>query len=189
METVLIVSSLDNGINEISTILKSVNFRKISVVKTCGEARRIGQECPYDLYIINSPVNTQTGEDLAKELVTNSESQVIITVKNDAYDYITSKVVDLGIITLSKPFTKSNLLQVLNLSKAMYARLSKVSKQNSKLSQKLDDIKIVNRAKCVLISYLNMSETEAHKYIEKHAMDTRLSKREIALNILKTYEL
>jgi len=52
----------------------------------------------------------------------------------------------------------------------------------------LIDIRIIDRAKCLLISYLNMSEQEAHRYIEKQAMDMRLTKRMIAEGIIKTYE-
>ncbi|MDR2650244.1 MAG: ANTAR domain-containing protein, partial [Clostridiales bacterium] len=44
------------------------------------------------------------------------------------------------------------------------------------------------RAKCVLISYLAMSEPEAHKYIEKQSMDMQKTKRVIAEGIVRTYE-
>ena len=47
---------------------------------------------------------------------------------------------------------------------------------------------MVDRAKCILIQYLNMTEPQAHRYIEKQAMDLRVSRREIAQGILQTYE-
>ena len=47
----------------------------------------------------------------------------------------------------------------------------------------------MDRAKCVLIQYLNMTETQAHRYIEKQAMDLRTTRRQIAEGILKTYEV
>ena len=53
---------------------------------------------------------------------------------------------------------------------------------------KMLDIKIINRAKWALINSLNMSEDEAHRYIEKQAMDKCISKRNIADEILKTYK-
>ena len=49
-------------------------------------------------------------------------------------------------------------------------------------------MKVVARAKCALMQSLKMTEAEAHRYIEKQAMDLRLSKREVAENILKIYE-
>ena len=53
---------------------------------------------------------------------------------------------------------------------------------------KIEDIRIVDRAKCLLISYLGMSEPQAHKYIEQQAMDKRITKRECADRIIKTYD-
>ena len=43
----------------------------------------------------------------------------------------------------------------------------------------------MDRAKCVLIEYLKMTESEAHRFIEKQAMDMRITKREVAERILK----
>lgn len=51
-----------------------------------------------------------------------------------------------------------------------------------------DEAGLINRAKLALMLYLNMSEPSAHRYIEKRAMDMRVTKNEIAKNILKTYE-
>ena len=44
------------------------------------------------------------------------------------------------------------------------------------------------RAKWLLIERRGMTEAEAHRYIEKEAMDTRLPKREVARDILRTFE-
>ena len=38
------------------------------------------------------------------------------------------------------------------------------------------------------IEYLSMSEAQAHKYIEKQAMDLRLTRLEVAKNLLSTYD-
>ena len=51
----------------------------------------------------------------------------------------------------------------------------------------MEEIRAVNRAKWLLISEINMDEPEAHRYIEKQAMDRCVSKKEIAEEIIKTY--
>ncbi len=53
----------------------------------------------------------------------------------------------------------------------------------------MEETKLVNRAKCVLIQNLKLTESQAHRYIEKQAMDTRQTKKEIAQKILTTYEM
>ena len=47
---------------------------------------------------------------------------------------------------------------------------------------------MIDRDKCILIQYLNMTESEAHRYIEKQAMDMRTTRKTIAEGILRTYE-
>ena len=51
----------------------------------------------------------------------------------------------------------------------------------------MEEIRIVNRAKCLLISELKMTEPQAHHYIEKTAMDNCIPKKEAAKNIIKLY--
>ena len=55
--------------------------------------------------------------------------------------------------------------------------------------KKLADTKLIDRAKCMLIQYLGMTEDQAHRQIEKQAMDNRQTKTAIARGILANYEL
>ena len=56
------------------------------------------------------------------------------------------------------------------------------------LEEKIEEIRLVNRAKWLLIECLGMTEPEAHRYIEKQSMDQRISKREAAEAVIKTYK-
>ena len=49
-------------------------------------------------------------------------------------------------------------------------------------------MKIVNRAKSMLMQYLNLTEEQAHRHIQKQAMDLRKTQRAVAEDILKTYQ-
>lgn len=71
---------------------------------------------------------------------------------------------------------------------AMSVRLKAAESRADGLKRRLDDSKLVNRAKMLLISRLGMSENQAHRYIEKTAMDGCISKKEVAVRIIKTYE-
>ena len=51
-----------------------------------------------------------------------------------------------------------------------------------------EEIRLVDRAKCVLIQVLSMTEPQAHRYLEKEAMDRRVTRREVAEQVLRTYE-
>ena len=55
------------------------------------------------------------------------------------------------------------------------------------LEEKMAEIRIVSRAKLLLISEMQMDEAQAHRYIEKQAMDRCVTKRAIAEEIINTY--
>ena len=67
-------------------------------------------------------------------------------------------------------------------------RLRTLRDKTSSLQQRLYDSRIVARAKLLLISRLGMSEGDAHRYIEKTAMDSCLPRRDVAEGIIRTYE-
>jgi len=93
-----------------------------------------------------------------------------------------------GVLTISSPVDKSVLRMALVLAKSAQNRIRHMQAENTQLKQRIEDIRLINRAKYILISCLNMSEQDAHKYIERHAMDTRSTRRAVAEGILRTYE-
>ena len=66
-------------------------------------------------------------------------------------------------------------------------KLRKTEKKSLSIEEKMEEIRIVNRAKWILIRELKLDEPEAHRYIEKQAMDRCISKRIVAEDIIKTY--
>lgn len=66
-------------------------------------------------------------------------------------------------------------------------RLRRAEKKTISIEEKMEEIRIVNRAKWLLISEIKMDEPNAHRYIEKQAMDRCVSKRAIAEEIIRTY--
>jgi response regulator NasT len=167
-------------------ILNTAQIEHIVGISTCGEARRLLLEREFDLVIINTPLKDETGEKLSRHIA--AKSMVILVVASEYYDAVSAQCENDGILTVSKPINKTILWSAIKLAKATHIKIKRMYTENTKLRQKIDDIRIVDRAKCILISYMNMSEKEAHRYIEKQAMDMRMSKRAVAEGILKTYE-
>ena len=88
--------------------------------------------------------------------------------------------------------SRYNLCTVFSISAARRMetareRLRQFEKKTLSIEEKMAEIRTVNRAKWLLISELHMSEPEAHRYIEKQAMDRCCSKRSMAEDIIKTY--
>ena len=189
MERGLIISSTEKSVAFFRDMLGHAGIRDLTVVSSAGEARRRMLEYEYDICVINAPLPDEYGESLSCSIALHTTSEVILVVKAEQFDSICHKVEDCGVITVEKPVNRGLFWNAIKVTQAASVKMQRMYCENRKLQQKIEDLRIVDRAKCALISYLRMSEQEAHKYIERQAMDMRLPKREIAEEILRTYEV
>lgn len=188
MDSVLIVSSSKNIISDVLELLNHESFSEIVTLENCGEARRLLLDRSFDLCIINTPLSDEFGDQLAMDIVCDSITQVVLIVKSELLEMISAKAENAGTFTIARPIDKQSFWSFLRIANAVYNKLFYLKNENKKLVQSIEDIRLIHRAKCILIQYLNMSEEEAHKYIEKQAMDMRITKRIVSERILKTYE-
>lgn len=186
--SVLLVSASDKFNSTTMTLLPVTDYWPVTTVKSIAEAKRRLLDQPYDIILINAPLPDDFGMRLAIDACNESGAGVLLFVKSEHYNDIYSKVVGYGVITLSKPTSIQMVSQSLRVLCATRERLRKMEERQATVEEKIEEIRLVNRAKWLLIECLNMSEAEAHRYIEKQAMDLRVSKREIAENIIETYK-
>lgn len=188
MDSGLIVSGTSKGTAFIQKVLQSSGCAQIAVARSGSEARRLLIENEYDLVVINAPLGDEYGHELAMSVAGGAGSGVLLIVKAEAADEISSKVEESGVFVVPKPISTQLFFQSVKLVEATRRRMLGLRSENSKLKRKIEDIKLADRAKCALIQYLGMTEAQAHRYIEKQAMDLRLTRREVAQRILNTYE-
>jgi response regulator NasT len=81
---------------------------------------------------------------------------------------------------LVKPFTKSDLVPAIEMAVSRFAEIGQLEQEVADLSERLETRKAVDRAKGVLQKELGLTEPEAFRWIQKTAMDLRLSMREVA---------
>ncbi len=188
MDRALIISHSEKGAAHIAEILTQASIENITIVSNAGEARRMLIEKDFDLCVINAPLPDEFGEGLARDIAEKGASEVILMVKAELFDEISDRVEEYGVITIAKPISKAFFWNALKVAQATHRKIKAIQNENKKLIQKIEDIRIIDRAKCILISLFSMTEPEAHRYIEKQAMDTRVTRREVAEKILRTYE-
>ncbi len=186
--SVLLVSSSEKFTAGLLPLFPEHEFGPVETAKNVGKARRKLLERGYDIILINTPLSDDFGTKLALDVVADSKSSVLLFVKNDMYEEITDKVIDFGVFTLSKPTSSMVVRQLLQNMYAMQERFRRMEKKAATLEEKMEEIRVVNHAKWILIQNMQLTEAEAHKLIEKQAMDTRQTKREVAEGIVKTYE-
>ena len=186
--SVLIVSSSDSFTNSIMPLLPMTDYWPVTTVRSVGEARRRNVDSEFDIVLINAPLPDDFGMRLAIDICSNSGAGVLLLVKNDLFNDIYSKVVGYGVMTLSKPTNLQMVAQNLRILCATRERMRQMEAKQATVEEKIEEIRLVNRAKWLLIECLSMTEPEAHRYIEKQSMDESISKREVAESIIKTYK-
>lgn len=186
--SVLIVTASDSFTNSVMPLLPVTDYWPVTNARSVGEARRRIAETDFDIVLINAPLPDDFGMRLAIDICTNSGAGVLLMVKNDLFNDIYAKVVSYGVITLSKPTNLQMVAQNLRILCATRERLRQMEAKQATVEEKIEEMRLVNRAKWLLIECLGMTEPEAHRYIEKQSMDERISKREVAENIIKTYK-
>jgi response regulator NasT len=170
-------------------MLNAASIKQIAFLQSCSEARRLVSELDFDLVVVNAPLPDESGEALSRDIASKGATQVILAVKNEFFDATSAICEDDGVLTIAKPVNRELFWSVLALAKSTHSRIKRIqSEKDGQLKQKIEDIRIINRAKWILISYMNMNEKEAHRFIEKQAMDMRATRRTVAEGILKTYE-
>lgn len=185
--SVLIVSAAEKLNTSIMSILPATRYQPVKTVTSVSAARRAFSERSFDCIIINSPLPDDAGISFAETAAASSGTVVLMLVKEELLDDIRDEVVAHGVFTMARPVSRSLMSLALDWMESARERLRKTEQKTLSFEEKMEEIRLVNRAKWILISELKMDEPQAHRYIEKQAMDRCVTKKEIAEEIIATY--
>lgn len=186
--SVLLVSASEKFNTVTASLLPGSEFWPITVAKSAGEAQRRLLEARFDIVLVNTPLPDELGTVLAEDACANSQAAVLLLVKREIHDEIYYKVMKSGVITLPKPTSEAVMAQMLRTLCSVRERLRRAEEQQITVEKKIEELRLVNRAKWLLIERLHMTEEDAHGYIRRQAMDKRVTQREAAEDILRTYQ-
>lgn len=190
MDRILISSSNEKAACMLVTLLKEAfPACSVSMVSTGLETRRACSSNNYDCVIINCPLTDENGTELAEIVTANSTAGCVLIVKNEYADSIAERVEDYGAMVISKPLNRQSFYRSMHFVSAARKRMLGIQSENLKLHKKLEEIRTINRAKFALMQYLSFTEQQAHRYLEKQAMDLRCTKLEVAQKVIKMYEV
>lgn len=185
--SILVVSATDSFTSAFADLLPETRYYPVHTVASVSAAKRVLSEKTFDFIIINSTFPDDTGIRFAIDTCTTKQTAVLLLVKSDIHAEIHDKVAEYGVFTLPKPTSKPTMIHALNWMESARERLRQFEKKSLSIEEKMAEIRLVNKAKWLLISELKMSEPDAHRYIEKQAMDRCIAKRAIAEEIIKLY--
>lgn len=184
----LIVSNGEKFTNALLGVLQEENCYPVVVLKNISAGRRELIEREYDIVLINAPLPDEMGANFAIDVTRSKNSGVVLFVPGELYDEVADKASDFGVLTVAKPTSKSVVKQTIKLCFAAHQKVSSMEQKVHSFEERIEEIKIVNRAKLLLMENEYYDEKMAHRYIEKMAMDTRKSKVKIATEIIEQYQ-
>lgn len=185
--SVLLVSSSAGFCDTMRSLLPENRYAPVNTASSISSAKRLLTERSFDFVIINSPLTDGNGLRLAMDIADEKNTIPLLLVKGEEYPEMLDRTIRNGVYTLAKPLSRGTAGVALAWMAASRERLRVTEKKELSFEEKMNEIRVVNRAKWLLISELNMSEPEAHRYVEKQAMDRCVPRRQVAEEIIRTY--
>ena len=180
IHSVLVVTKDSKTSSLINTMLIPPLFEVVNA-KDFNEARRLCAERVFNIVIVD--FTEGEGTDFAVDISSYS-STILLLTPSQFFDQISYKVEPYGILTITAPFDQFYFYNMIKIALAVQAKIDRLLFQNIKLKNKMEEIRLVNRAKMVLMSHKNMTEEEAHRYIEQTAMNRCMKKIDLAQEII-----
>ena len=185
--SVLIVSAADNFNRALSDLMGSARFSPVRRASSISAAQRILVQQSFDFVIVNAPLPDDAGVQFALDALEQDGTIVLLAVRAELHSQVYAKVSPYGVFTIAKPFSQQTMESALQWMVSARERVRKLEKKAVSIEDKISEIRLVNRAKWMLIDHRQMDEPAAHRYIEKQAMDRCVTRREIAEEIIRSY--
>lgn len=152
---------------------------------SCSEALRAVRTLTPDILLINFDMPDMTGLEAATIIGDENLCSVVLFVSSEQKDLCTEFTEDYDITLFLKPVNLQGLFAAVEAVIRSRRRTEKIGRELSKLKKGLDDRKIVEQAKGILMDRKGISEAEAYRRIQKMSMDSRVAMRDIALKIME----
>ena len=178
----LLVSASEAQTKRIGALLTRARIVPFEHADSVRQALDLFDAGGIDGVLIAEPVTGSSGQELALQLKKRRCMAVLLLAEPTHADAAAALLEQSGVLVLPNDAPEALIVQTIRLLAAVRIQLEQMQEA------KVADIRIINRAKLLLVQHLQMTETEAHKYIEKQAMNTSKPRRTIAENIIRTYE-
>jgi response regulator NasT len=147
-------------------------------------AIELAEELRPDLVVLDVKMPKLDGISAAQRIATKRIAPVVILTAFSQRELV-ERARDAGAMAyLVKPFTKNDLVPAIEMAVSRFAELQMLEAEVADLTERLETRKLVDRAKGVLQQQLELSEPESFRWIQKTAMDLRLSMRQVAEGVI-----
>jgi two-component system, response regulator PdtaR len=146
------------------------------------EAIALVKELKPDLAILDVKMPILDGISAAEQII--SECAVLMLTAFSQRELV-DRARDAGVMAyVVKPFSISDLVPAIEIAISRHLQMRALDDQLQNLTEKLETRKLVDRAKGILMQALNLSEPESFSWIQKAAMDRRITMKEVAQAVI-----
>ena len=188
LHSILIVSCSGQFDAAVKKSLQAKEFMSMDFCSNAAAARQRFFERYYDIVLVNFPLPDETGLDFACDLVENGNVSVMIAAPIEVFDEVLEGVSDYGILVISKPVQNRQIEKAVRLLGAIQDRIHSLEQEIMAAHEKMEEMRIVSKAKFALVENRHMTEEEAHRFIGKEAMNNGVTRKRIAQKILEDFE-
>jgi two-component system, response regulator PdtaR len=149
-----------------------------------AKAVELAEELRPDLVILDVKMPVLDGIAAAEAIAGKRIAPVVILTAFSQRDLVERAREAGAMAYLVKPFTQSDLVPAIEMAVSRFAELSTLESEVADLTERLETRKAVDRAKGILQEQLRLSEPDAFRWIQKTAMDLRLSMRQVAEGVV-----
>jgi two-component system, response regulator PdtaR len=185
--SVLIVCGKSETASSMQATLIKEGFYPVNCAHSANEARRFFYTQP-DILIITSPLPDEQGIDLVFDAYEKTSAGIVVFARPEHLADMQASLNKTGALILPKPINRLTLLQTTRFALTMRKSITQLKSERDDLKKRMDERKIVEQAKWLLVEKLNMSEPQAFRHIQKKAMDLRLPQVQVAEEVIKKYE-
>ena len=165
-------------------MLREEGFDVVGEAGDGEQAVALARELSPDLVVLDVKMPKLDGITAAQRIAEQRIAPVVILTAFSQRDLV-DRARDAGAMAyLVKPFNKNDLVPAIEMAVSRFAELQMLEAEVADLTERLETRKAVERAKSVLQKQLDLSEPDAFRWIQKTAMDLRLSMRQVAEGVV-----
>ena len=181
---ILVVAAKPRIQSSVHSALTS-KYGRILTAESVQEARRAIEREKIALMILFTPL--KDGEEIPRLLDMADRRMIasVYIVSKEVYGEVVYRTEGRNVFVVAYPLQMDQVMQIVAFLYQVQQRFYMVLGEQERLQKQLQDIQIISRVKCLLVERRDMTEEEAHHYIEREAMNAGLTKREAAMKIMK----
>jgi response regulator NasT len=170
---------------DLAEMLTDEGYAVVGQAADGAEAVRLAEELRPDLVVLDVKMPVLDGIAAAERIAAGRIAPVVILTAFSQRDLVERARQAGAMAYVVKPFSAGDLVPAIEMAVSRYAEITALEAEVGDLTERLETRKAVERAKTALQAQLGLSEPEAFRWIQKTAMDLRLSMREVAEGVLE----